>query len=161
MTSPPDLLKAIRSGNLSGVCAALDAGATLDGDGEPGLLMGMACFLGHVAIVRELAGRGATVDFPDNALPTSPLSMAVRGGRTEVVRALIELGVEVPAGMQTGLSEQELTVARWIAFRDGHAKPDELDDPTGLVEEIEVHRHGQTDTQILEADILREIRNRS
>lgn len=159
MTSTPDLIKAIRSGNLPALRAALDGGAVLGG--ESGFMMGMACFLGHVAIVRELAGRGAAVDFPDNTQSTSPLSMAIRGARTEVVRALVELGTQVPEGMQTGLSEKELMAARWIAFRDGRVQPGELDDPSGLVEEIEVHRHGQTDTQILEADILREMRNRS
>ena len=43
-----------------------------------------------------------------------------RGKRSEVVRTLIELGAEVPAGMATGLSEQEILVAQWkAACREG------------------------------------------
>ncbi len=160
MTSSLDLLKAIRSGRLQDVRASLDAGAKLDDEGEPGFLMGMACFLGHADIVRTLAAFGGKVDLEDNTLPTSPLSMAIRGGRTEVVRALIELGAKLPEGMQTGLSEQEITVAKWIAFRDGHVGEDgEAAPHADMVEEIEVQRHSHTDTQMLEADILRDVRN--
>jgi hypothetical protein len=48
------------------------------------------------------SSRGAKVNTPDNSQPTSPLSMAIRGKRTEVVKALIELGAQVPPGMHTG-----------------------------------------------------------
>lgn len=158
MIAPIDLLTAIRSGRLDAVRAALDAGLTLDGEGEPGLAMGMACFFGHVAIVRELANRGAQVNLPDNRHPTSPLSMAVRGNKTEVVRTLIELGAEVPEGMKVGLTPQEITVAQWIAFRDGKAKPEaaavHANGP--VVEEIQFSGLRHVDTQILEADMLRE-----
>lgn len=70
------LIKAIRSGRLSDVQAALDAGALVefdDGQGAPGLPMGIACFMGFVDIVRELGKRGGRVDLPDNNLPGSPL----------------------------------------------------------------------------------------
>ena len=97
-----DLIKAIRGGNLREVVAALDAGAPVelhDGKGDPGLPLAIACFMGHAEIVRELVMRGAKVNLEDNTAPISPLSMAQRGWRTEVINVLIELGAEVPAGM--------------------------------------------------------------
>lgn len=161
MTSPLDLLKAIRSGRLEDVRAVFEAGGTLesaeDGQGEPGLAMGIACFLGHPDIVRELVERGARVNLPDNTQPTSPLSMAIRGGHSKVVQTLIELGALVPEGMHTGLSEREVTVAQWIAFRDGYAAESvQGGDKAPVVEEIEVHRCSNVDTQVLEAEVLRE-----
>jgi hypothetical protein len=158
MTSPLDLVKAIRSGKLADVRAVLDAGVPVeltDGPGDPGLPMGIACFMGFVDIVRELAGRGAKVNLPDNRLPISPLSMAIRGSRTEVVRTLIELGAAVPAGMPCGLTEQEVILAEWKAQRAGHLAPRQ-DVPD--VEEIEVGSCFGTDTQVLEADVLRAAR---
>jgi ankyrin repeat protein len=160
MTAPLDLLKAVRSGRLLDVRAALDAGASVelaDGEGVPGLPMGIACFLGFVDIVRELAARGASVNLPDNRLPTSPLSMAVRGGHCEVVRALIELGADVPDGMATGLSEQDVLVAQWKACRD--SQDGEAAEALPLVEEIDMVRCAGTDTQVLEADVLRAARD--
>lgn len=67
MDSQLILIKAIRSGRLSDVQAALDAGALVelqDGQGDPGLPMGIACFMGFVDIVRELAKRGWESRFP-------------------------------------------------------------------------------------------------
>lgn len=158
MIPQSDLLTAIRSGRLDAVRAALNSGQTLDGEGQPGLAMGMACFFGHVPIVRELVMRGAQVNLPDNRAPTSPLTMAVRGNKVEVVRALIELGAEVPDGMKVGLTPQEISVAQWIAFRDGKAKPRaDMPQPDGpVVEEIQFKGLRHVDTQILEADMLRE-----
>ena len=155
------LIKAIRSGRLVDVQAVLDAGASVeldDGQGDPGLPLGIACFLGFVDIVRELASRGARVNLPDNSVPASPLNMAVRGGKTEVVRALIELGADLPAGLRTGLSEQEVIVARWLAQRLGAAADRYPTDPPEI-EEIEVLSCFGTDTQVLEADALRAARD--
>lgn len=159
MSSQITLIKAIRAGQLAAVRAALDAGAPVeldDGNGDPGLPMGIACFMGFADIVRELAQRGARINLDDNSQPTSPLSMAVRGKRTEVVRTLLELGAELPPGMETGLNENEIMIACWKAQRDGHAKKDELD-PAALpqVEEIEMTSCIGTDTMVLEADALR------
>jgi ankyrin repeat protein len=67
-----DLLKAIRSGRLQEVLAVLDAGAPvefLDGRGDPGLPLGVACFMGYADIVRELVRRGARVNLPDTSAP--------------------------------------------------------------------------------------------
>ncbi len=159
MVASVDLVKAIRSGRVADVREVLDAGVPAelnDGPGDPGLPMGIACFMGFVEIVRELAQRGARVNLPDNSVPTSPLNMALRGGRTEVIRTLIELGAELPEGMQCGLSEQEIILAQWKAQRAGLLKPraEALQD----VEEIEVGSCFGTDTQVLEADVLRAAR---
>ena len=163
MSSQITLIKAIRAGQLAAVRAALDAGAPVeldDGNGDPGLPMGIACFMGFADIVRELAQRGARINLDDNSLPTSPLSMAVRGKRTEVVRTLLELGAKLPPGMETGLNENEITIACWKAQRDGHTEKDQLDPATlPQVEEIEMTACFGTDTVVLEADALRMARD--
>lgn len=156
MNEPLDLIKAVRSGRLEAVRALLDGGTRpelADGQDDSGLPMGIACFMGFVDIVRELAARGAHVNLPDNRLPTSPLSMALRGQRKEVVRALIELGVEIPEGTVTGLSEQEILVAQWSGCRASEAGKVSGGQP--LVEEIDMVGCFGTDTQVLEADVLR------
>lgn len=157
MSSQMVLIKAIRSGQLAEVRAALDAGAAVelaDGQGDPGLPMGIACFMGFVDIVRELVGRGAAVNLPDNRLPTSPLSMAVRGGRSEVVRALIELGAELPDGVNCGLSEPEIQLAQLKALGNGQEGGELVPE----IEEIQAFGCFGTDTQVLEADVLRRLR---
>ncbi|MDR1274794.1 MAG: hypothetical protein LBL72_00150, partial [Candidatus Accumulibacter sp.] len=73
-----NLLNAIRTGRLQEVLAVLNA-APMDlneADGKPGVALGMACFMGFADIARELIQRGAKANFPDNTIPTSPLSMA-------------------------------------------------------------------------------------
>jgi ankyrin repeat protein len=155
--NPPDLLKAIRTGQLSTVIAALDAGVAVelnDGKGNPGLPLAMASFLGHAEIVRELILRGALVNFPDNGIANSPLSMAVRAGRKEVLKVLIENGAAVPEGMDTGLSRDELMLARWKAQHLGNEAADPEDK---VLEEIEVIGCYGTDTDILNADMRRAI----
>ena len=163
MNAAIELLKAIRTGRLQEVRAVLDAGAPvefLDGRGDPGLPLGVACFMGYADIVRELVRRGAKVNTVDNALPTSPLSMAIRGNRTEVVKALVELGADVPAGMKTGLSEQEMLIARWRGQHYGASTSGtaEADEEAPEFEEIEMVRCYGTDTSVLDADMIRAAR---
>lgn len=153
MSTTDDLIKAVRSGQLDAVRAALAAGAPVelaDGHGVPGLPLGIACFLGHLDIVRELVRHGARVNVADNREPVSPLSMAIRGGKNEVVRLLVELGATVPPGMQTGLGAHELVAAQWIARR---AAAGTGGDPE--IEEIVMPRAFGTDTTVLEADAAR------
>jgi len=163
---PIDLIKAIRTGRLAEVNAALDAGAPVelhDGQGDPGLPLAMACFMGHADIVRELVKRGATINYPDNAAPTSPLSMALRGKKTEVVKTLIELGAQIPPGTETGLTEDELAEAR----RKAHHLEAKLAGPAPFtldphnVEEINMMGCYGTNTEVLEADVLRAAREMS
>jgi ankyrin repeat protein len=160
MANTSDLLLAIRNGRLDRVKTLLDAGVAIDdpSEGEPGLALGMACFLGHVDIVSELVRRGAIANLPDNALPTSPLNMAVRGKHKEVVRTLLELGVQLPPGMACGLTEQEITHAQWLAFRDGRAPESAAKaDLETQVEEIVLSGVSGTDTLVLEAEALRKL----
>ncbi len=161
MSSPTDLIKAVRSGHLVEVLAALEAGATAelnDGQGVPGLPLGIACFMGFPDIVRELVKRGAKVNIADNREPVSPLSMAIRGGKTEVVRLLVELGAEVPEGMATGLSEAELAAARTAATAKKSPSPPPFHGDMHVIEEIVMPRAFGTDTTVLEADVMRSIR---
>jgi len=155
-----DLLKAIRTGRLSEVIAALDAGAHVelhDGQGIPGLPLAIACFKGYAEIVRELAIRGAKVNFPDNREANSPLSMAISGGKTEVIKVLIEFGAEVPADVKTGLSDHELTLARWKAQHFGANQRADGAPLAGfdVIEEIELLRCYGTDTGVLDAEMRR------
>jgi ankyrin repeat protein len=166
VTAAIDLLKAIRSGRLQEVQAVLDAGAPVelaDGRGDPGLPLGVACFMGFPDIVRELVQRGAKVNVLDNSQATSPLSMAIRGNRTAVVKTLIELGARVPPGMQTGLSEQEMMIARWrgqhydaSASATATATPDQ-EEPA--FEEIDMVSCYGTDTAVLDAEMIRAARD--
>lgn len=165
MSAAIDLLKAIRTGRLQEVRALLDAGTPVeidDGRGDPGLPLGVACFMGHVDIVRELITRGARANVGDNSQPTSPLSMAIRGRRTEVVKALIEMGAEVPPGMATGLTDQEMLIARWRGRHYGATSSSDArdgDDDQPLFEEIEMVRCYGTDTSVLDADLIRAARD--
>ena len=162
VTQAADLIKAIRTGKLSEVIAALDAGAQVelhDGQGDPGLPLAIACFMGHSEIVRELAIRGAKVNFENNMDPTSPLSMAVRGGKPEAVKVLIEFGAVVPRGLQTGLNDQELMLAKWKAQHFGAGQSaQQPGDALPEIEEITVVGgcYG-TDTGVLDAELRRAI----
>ena len=156
MSSHTELMKAIRGGKLSDVVAILDTGVSVelrDGQGDPGLPLAIACFLGHAEIVRELLRRGAKANLADNSAPTSPLSMALRGKKTEAVKALIEFGAQVPAGMVTGLTEEELMLAQWKALFCNLG-----DQIEPVIEEIQMTSCYGTDTVVLEADVMRAAR---
>jgi ankyrin repeat protein len=163
VSQPVDLIKAIRTGLLSEVIAALDGGAQVelhDGQGDPGLPLAMACFMGHAEIVRELAIRGAKVNFANNMEPTSPLSMALRGGKTEVIKVLVEFGTEIPAGVKTGLTDQELMLARWKAQHFGASQAaNNSGSELPVIEEIQMVGCYGTDTGVLEADVMRYARD--
>lgn len=163
MASTEELIKAIRSGSLSSVRAALDAGASVecdDGRGAPGLPLGIACFMGHAKIVRELLEHGAQVNLADNRNPVSPLAMAIRGGHADVVRLLVELGADVPPDMPTGLSAQELIAAQWQAYHTGkrEAPPSSASGEVQEIEEIVMPKAFGVDTTTLNADIVRAAR---
>ena len=160
MTTQPDLLKAIRTGRLAAVMAALDDGQPVeldDGKGNPGLPLAIACFMGHAEIVRELILRGAVFNASDNAQPNSPLAMAIKGGKTDVVKVLIENGVDIPAGMETGLRKDELMLARWKAQHLGASKTTEETEHIDVFEEIKVSGCYGTDTDVLNAEMRRAV----
>ena len=160
MNTPPDLLKAIRTGRLSDVVAALDAGAPLeldDGKGEPGLPLAIACFMGHAEIVRELAFRGAKLNSDDYSLPSPPLAMLARAGRHDVVKVLIGHGAIVADGTATGLRIDELMLARWKAQQFGATHAGFPIDGETVIEEINVGRCYGTDTGILDAEMRRAV----
>jgi len=118
-----DLISSIRAGDLAATKAALDAGADCnqpDDHGVAGLPLRIACFNGHLDIVRELARRGADVN-PNrvDALADNLIVVAVHGEQTETVRLLIELGTDIPPGVQTGLSLMQILAAQGIANRAG------------------------------------------
>lgn len=156
MSTPVDLVKAVRSGNLVEVLAALDAGASVelaDGTGVPGLPLGVACFMGFPDIVRELVRHGAKVNLPDNNEPISPLMMAIRGGKKDVVRLLVELGANVPPGMKTGLTAEELQAA--VDKAASASSISAAIPPDTVIEEIVMPKLYGTDTTFLEAEVIK------
>ncbi len=160
VTPPVDLIKAVRSGLLTEVVAALDAGAQAglhDGSDDAALALAIACFMGHAEIVLELVNRGEKVNWAENRDPKSPLSMAIRGGKTEVVKLLIELGVEVPSGVQTGLTEQELMLATWKAnhYVLTRSATDDAGKDLPFSEEIHMLSCYGTDTNVLDSEMQR------
>ena len=143
-----NLIAAIRAGDLAAVQAALTAGADgngADDHGVPGLPLRIACFNGQQDIVRELVARGADVA-PEQANPLadSLVALAARGGQKETVRLLIELGANVPSGLQTGLSLLEVLAAQGVANRSGRdrksapAAPASLGTPPPIIESMPV-----------------------
>lgn len=139
MNTTPDLLKAIRTGQLSEVIAALDAGAPIeldDGKGDPGLPWRSPASWDMRKSSANWPSGARKSNLSDNGTPTSPLSMAVRAGRTEVVKVLIEHGAVVPAGMNTGLRDDELMLARWKAQHFGARQSATAPHGEAVIEEI-------------------------
>ena len=163
MRNDAQLAKAISSGKLAEVKALLDSGVAVESNddrGEPGLALGLACSLGFVDIVRELVLRGAKVNSGDNSARTSPLNMAIRHGKHEVTRTLIELGATPPPGMNTGLSPEEISRAqeKAQANKPGLSLDPVLSEWLSDFEEITIEGRAGVDTQILEDEILRDAR---
>ncbi|MDQ5945579.1 MAG: uncharacterized protein QG619_1001, partial [Pseudomonadota bacterium] len=75
------------------------------------------------------------------------------------VHVLVELGVDSPEGTNTGLSEQEITAAKQKALVAGmlHSQRN-ADGGMPVIEEIVMPRAFGTDTTVLEADIMRSVR---
>ncbi len=159
-----NLIKAIRSGQLTEVVAVLDADSSIelnDANGSPGLPLVMACLLGHAEIARELLIRGAAVNLGDNSVATSPLSTAVRAKKTEVVKVLIEHGAQIPEGMKTGLRKDELMLARWKAEHFGAFQSSEdYREPDIEVIQVNGGFYG-TNTDVLDAEMKRAVRELS
>lgn len=81
---------------------ALDHGADIeeaDIHGDTGLPLRIACFKGHVDIIRELIRRGADIHAPNAQGPGGPIRMAHRGGHHKIVDLLLAHGAELPADL--------------------------------------------------------------
>ncbi len=123
MRPTDQLIAALRAGDPAAVNAALEAGADpnlADNIGIPGLPLRIAAYNGHLDIIRSLVSRGAEVNLPrsDNRAE-SLLAVARRGGKKDAVRLLVELGTEIPAGLDIGLTLAEKLAAQGIANRAG------------------------------------------
>lgn len=108
------LIAAIQSKDLSAVQHALDAGAALeesDIHGYPGLPLRTACFVGDVAITKELIKRGANLNAPTGDGPGAPIRLAMRAGHREIVSLLlanhspIPYGVDIPSNLHDRAAE--------------------------------------------------------
>lgn len=111
-TSP--LIESIRTGRLSGVIDALEAGADIeepDIHGNLGLPLRTACFAGNEAIVRELLARGANPNASASDGPGAPLRLALRGGHKEISALLLQQGAQPPSGTSIAPSIFVLEVA--------------------------------------------------
>lgn len=123
MRPTDQLIAALRAGDPAAVNAALDAGADPnlpDNIGIPGLPLRIAAYNGHLDIIRSLVSRGAEVNLlRSDSRAESLLAVARRGGKKDAVRLLVELGTEIPAGLDIGLTLAEKLAAQGIANRAG------------------------------------------
>lgn len=98
-----ELVAAIRSGSLSAVINALDAGANIeesDIHGHSGLPLRTACFAGKPEIVAELIRRGADINARGGDGPSQPLRLAVRTRQRAIITLLLEHGARIPDGLE-------------------------------------------------------------
>ena len=93
--SEEELREAARQGDLAHVTALLDAGVAVDAPTRYGATpLFYAAERGHVAIVRLLVARGASVHMEDSFYGNTPLSRAMAGGHFDVAQYLVERGAE-------------------------------------------------------------------
>lgn len=93
------LRRAIEQGNLRAVQVALEHGANIeeaDIHGDPGLPLRIACFCGHIEIVRELIRRGADIHAPNGEGADGPIRMAARGEHHQIIDLLVAHGAVLP-----------------------------------------------------------------
>jgi len=125
------LRRAVEKGNLKATMIALDHGADIeeaDIHGDPGLPLRIACFKGHIDVVRELIRRGADIHAPNAQGRGGPIRMALRGEHRAVVELLLKHGAEMPdAAPQTKRTSGERRKRRERRMRN--AGP-----PKGLAE---------------------------
>lgn len=93
------LRRAVEKGNLKATIVALDHGGDIeeaDIHGDPGLPLRIACFKGHIDVVRELIRRGADIHAPNAQGRGGPIRMALRGEHRPIVELLLVHGAEMP-----------------------------------------------------------------
>lgn len=96
------LIEAIRSGSLIMVINAIDDGGDInepDVHGVYGLPLRTACFMGNLAIVRELLSHGANPNVGTSDGPGAPLRLALRCKHYDVAALLLQEGATVPDGI--------------------------------------------------------------
>ena len=175
--TPSKLITAIRSGQLDQVIAAIAAGADIeepDMHGFVGLPLRTACFVGEIAIVRELLNRGADINAVASDGPGAPLRLAQRGKHQEIIALLLAHGAEsmlatAPATPATTPIEA-LPLQPDEAFAHPPIKAEEApaalpdntieftrDEPEATVDIEEIHMTSSygIDTNLLTLDLLR------
>ncbi|MCG2577070.1 ankyrin repeat domain-containing protein [Dechloromonas sp. XY25] len=100
--SPNKLIAAIRTAQPGKVLAALAAGADVneaDMHGFAGLPLRTACFMGDLAVVRELLRHGANPDVAASDGPGAALRLALRCGHQDIAGLLLQHGASIPDGL--------------------------------------------------------------
>jgi ankyrin repeat protein len=106
------LHKAVRQGSIALTTLLLDAGAKADARDALGVpAIHEAALLGHADLVKLLARHGAAVDATDPASGSTPLYAAASMGKTDAVRALLELGADKAIRSSGGRTPLEAAVA--------------------------------------------------
>lgn len=99
---PSKLIAAIRAAHPGNVLAALAAGGDVDEadmHGFAGLPLRTACYMGDLAIVRELLLHGANPDAVASDGPGAALRLALRCGHRDIARLLLQHGANIPEGL--------------------------------------------------------------
>jgi ankyrin repeat protein len=110
----PVLVEAARRGHLGVVELLLESGATVDVEGEEGIIaLNCAAYNGHEAVVRVLAEKGATINQQSEQGVTA-LYLAAQNGHEAVVRVLAEKGATINQQTEDGWT------ALHLAAQNGH-----------------------------------------
>jgi outer membrane protein assembly factor BamB len=112
--SNPDLLDAARSGDVSMVRKALDAGVSVNTTNKYGVsALGFAAERGHFAIVRLLVERGADVSVVDSFYGSRPVDFALRGGHLDIAVYLLEHKAQGAVGvLNTAIRRRDVNAVR-------------------------------------------------
>jgi serine/threonine-protein kinase len=98
-----ELVRAAHRGDRTGVTAALEAGAELDGLGDGGwTALHAAAHRGHRAIARVLVDAGANPDARTEDTGATPLILAARYGDAELAVLLLRADADVEASDDAG-----------------------------------------------------------
>jgi ankyrin repeat protein len=118
-----ELLEAARSNNFPEVLRLLSVGADVnaknDDDKTP---LHVACWKGHVAVVKQLVGHGANIE-AKNISGCTPLHLASWEGHVQVVKALLSRRVNIEAKNNSGCAPL-------------HQAPDKLETLCGRCESV-------------------------
>jgi ankyrin repeat protein len=121
------LYEAVRKGDVAGVTAALDRGADVNAKFRYGTTaLFKAAERGNAQIAKILLDRGADVNVKDTFYQATPMSWAIDGKHTEVVRLLLDKGAEeVEDVLLAGVREGNADLVK-AALDRGTLKPESL-----------------------------------